>query len=1615
MKKITTLIFFFAALFLLAACKPKVESIEVVSDATEFNQDFALSDLSVQLNYSNKTTERVPLTEGMLSSQDLAKFNQIGSHTIQVSYLGHLTSFAITITGPKGDNGTDGREVTLQVANGYIQWRYTGETTWKNLIAISELKGATGSTGPTGQTGPQGPTGQNGNDGREVLFQVANGLIQWKYEGDSGWTTLLELSSLKGADGITPVITISEDGFWMINGQKTAYKAVADVINPVMCTVTFDLNGGIMPEGAGSSQVIEKGDTIDLPLPTREGYLFKGWYAGNTVNDGQYFNNTPITKDITLQARWEQDYGPLHALFDPLKAKNYTLNIHIEQTNSRDSSVLRWSISGFTKVHEKKEGLNVHEYLSYEIFLGEEVYEEFSFDIYDLYHENNDYYMELAPWDNSLGVNIKGYQGNYVELVNPEKFVKRENGLIYDYPVTEELLEELNLDSEEFDPDNTTITLVLNEKKIILWTSSIRGGEENEMTYEIVIADVGNTVVEIPMDDAIAAAQGMLDDVVDSRNLEIGMDDDIEVFLNQIDQYKFDLSNVDDFSELVDRTIEYCNEMTNFEILVDPVKVEILNTKLYMRFLLESLTVDATAESKMAMEQIYNESLIQIHNCTTVEEVSDFYDTFDAAIHLAYTRDPLLYQLVVLRRQTTDNLYELILAYNNCFPSDHYIEFYTIYENYQNQINRAENEEQILQYAEDAVTAIRLLGYTPDSTLSEAAILQQQYRLDLVFNQNMFVFNLNNLPLYNTYRSFRSEEGSDTLETLWLLINHAIELREMFFEQGKEYVLGILDQQYEFYLSAVDPENVPTVTSKYNKALADIDEAGTLYDLSVIKTDFINQCDGLITNTVILDILYYSKELANYYNYLSQIATEDSREAMFNAFLDYMTLIDSSTTSTEVTEYYYDGVNALNIEYVEDIEKTILLPKKINVKRMMYDITNTFEIYSDSPNRLYAWNLMMVNAGIIDAAANEEALDQIFNDWKAEILSLAIEVDLEAIQSMADGIISDLTDRYDTQNADSPFTEEETAGFEAYITAISDARTVFDLFENNYGCLDYLDYVSLIHLKNAVLSELEQKYEYYSQIISPTSVEQLEALYQDYLTFLDEAKNVSQIATLVNQFTRDCEDLEIDSLKLYKYNLKKNLQNMFDNLKSTATPESILAMEDVVNTYLPLFDACSNYEECDFLYMTASSNLYNEYIPSPEAMKTEAYRDFLLSNMNIFVNFVEDHLIRSADISPLWNVYYVFCDFINEDATIADMRLTFEDWISNMRNFGFECNVYAEGDFRSIALDAMDAEYHKLHKPSAVYTIYQNAVESIEACDNVYDIYVNYIICMDELHTAIINQYYADTLNELNERYEYFCFAIIDEEKPELDALYQKYQSKLAAIQYEDEFGFCINEFENQCLSRFTIAPLKFEMYNAIKILKQQVDEHSITATDDSIVAMQSILDDYSVQICLCPDFEGINSTRDAGISAIDAAYVIDPEKSALWETKMERVKWMRDMEIDLTDYLANPSDINDFSDLNDLYFSLFDDATTVTEVEDIYQQWIQAADAMNFELIDGAIGTYQTLCMDDLQSIYMTISYDMTIFTQYQDYLYRIEIATSIFRVNDEFCRCMEWLESLS
>ena len=88
--------------------------------------------------------------------------------------------------------------------------------------------------------------------------------------------------------------------FFQDKEQSHNDKKQEETLSEEYITVSFDTDGGSNID----SVVIKIGDTIKEPdIPTKDGYTFKGWY----IKEEEFAFSKPITEEITLKAKWEEN------------------------------------------------------------------------------------------------------------------------------------------------------------------------------------------------------------------------------------------------------------------------------------------------------------------------------------------------------------------------------------------------------------------------------------------------------------------------------------------------------------------------------------------------------------------------------------------------------------------------------------------------------------------------------------------------------------------------------------------------------------------------------------------------------------------------------------------------------------------------------------------------------------------------------------------------------------------------------------------------------------------------------------------------------------------------------------------------------------------------------------------------------------------------------------------------------------------------------------------------------------------------------------------------------------------------------------------------------------
>ena len=206
--------------------------------------------------------------------------------------------------------GKDGRSIEVQKGSLYIQWRYTGESEWKNIIAYSDLKGKDGRDGRDGKDGLNGQNGRNGRDGKDGLNGQNGRDGQKGDKGDTGAAGPAGATGAMGATGATGATGAA---------GRNATISVTNSTQPCSTGLTITGNGtsnlGLQftgknfPAGGKINQVLGKKTDDDCDVEWKDTYEIRGtgMPEGNVkAGVGTYYTDTAATNGAI---RWIKTRG----------------------------------------------------------------------------------------------------------------------------------------------------------------------------------------------------------------------------------------------------------------------------------------------------------------------------------------------------------------------------------------------------------------------------------------------------------------------------------------------------------------------------------------------------------------------------------------------------------------------------------------------------------------------------------------------------------------------------------------------------------------------------------------------------------------------------------------------------------------------------------------------------------------------------------------------------------------------------------------------------------------------------------------------------------------------------------------------------------------------------------------------------------------------------------------------------------------------------------------------------------------------------------------------------------------------------------------------------------
>lgn len=436
MKKIKFLILIVFFVATLSACDMFGGNTTTTTSITQTTTQTTSATTTRSQTTSSITTEISTTEESALTVQ----LKYIYNLAVEANaFDGTYEQWLETVRGPQGLPGEDGREVLFRVTADYLQWQYSGDTTWSNLVNLTELKGDAGvgidsieinqigeliivytdnsevnlgvpivlytvnfkdyngylvdtqrvaygtaaiepTTPPrdgyvftgwdkdfSNVTSNLTVTALYASESYNVVFQNEDGTEisrQTVNYGEAatapavpvkpgytftGWSH--DFTQVKGDLVVQPryVINVYNVTFKDYNGLIFKVEAVehgndasapivperlgytfigwdssfANITSNLIVTatyevkkysITFDSNGG---EDVVAIMDIPYGSTVTLPIPSKIGYDFNGWYLGNDIDARRFYSTDEVTKDLTLYARWNENIEYYTVTFEP--------------------------------------------------------------------------------------------------------------------------------------------------------------------------------------------------------------------------------------------------------------------------------------------------------------------------------------------------------------------------------------------------------------------------------------------------------------------------------------------------------------------------------------------------------------------------------------------------------------------------------------------------------------------------------------------------------------------------------------------------------------------------------------------------------------------------------------------------------------------------------------------------------------------------------------------------------------------------------------------------------------------------------------------------------------------------------------------------------------------------------------------------------------------------------------------------------------------------------------------------------------------------------------------------------------------------------------------------
>lgn len=1481
---------------------------------------FAVAVLACDKKTTTTTTTPSPTT-----TQTTTQMSDLEVRLRSIYQLG-VSSGAITGTyedwleSVRGESGADGREVLLRVSGGYIQWQYSGDASWQNLIAVSALTGANGT---------------NGEDGAETAFRISDGYLQWQHVGDSSWTNLLALSEIAGTDGITPTISISENGYWVINGIVTEFRAVP--ADPVAETVdlTFELNGGTLDSALAASFLdIPKGDSVTLPIPEKYGYVFAGWFTGDTVNDGQFLNTSIASRDLTLHARWTADSRGIQSLLSTLiSGTDYVIEYSLTETSSSEPDyVENWTYSSSVDELGRIHRLQTATFLSGTETTGTLVRSSVLIGEYEYsYTSENDGESVM------IGKGLGGSKNRRIswdvprvdsiyEYFRLEDFQIREDAFIFDYVPSDDGLIAYCHNAASSDVDEENLSAVFYGDTGVLqitmpvWDSTYESYEYT-LTQTFRLAGLGNSTNRFLVDEFRNAMVSSLQGIVDIRVAQTYPTPETETPFRALQaEIALGLAQLSDPASLWDAYSSAVDQLWSFPLVADARKIAVEEAKAELSDNLAELSLSATDSSIQAMQALLPSLNADLDAAESAEAVPSLLSAAIDLLKSVYEADPIKIECLAAKERVLGYLQETSFIFQNLISGpDSWMTFESLLDTAKNQIAAASTSEEVFAVWDGfgAVLQASDLMIIPDyaEVLSiwyeefrwqylerTAFLLEEDVSWSIAFDSTALpeLERLSSASVYDymhVYIAAREKMDAEYRSEWYNILTEW-----MITEQEHVLACGTIEEQTLFFV-AFNPLNVEMNQMTSGEALIcfrirakSAFAALPFSDLTRLKISLLE------------DLIQEKKSL-------SLTANADSRALMEGIVTDFSLFLGNETLEeSDVLVGYYSASEALRNNFDFDPDAVLLEEARKWAEARFTLLRDLFE----QPDQ-YFWNEVETALHQIRVSDNIPQITSAGAEIYAQITGNPLLFISQATYDAFSALLDDSISRWGASGLvlPDPIIEET----ELFLDSLP--GSLFGLaFENFWTVYSHLESAFWTTHSGKEIAIVDAWYMEKSAIVEESCLDEMTARYLAVRAFLAISRDDDLWETVLNRFQLYLIDCPTDPFRLDRKEVSDSLREAIDGYSLIVTSASHSSMESLYSEFVGLIALETDRSAMDSLLDIYRQYLLDVYDEDPEKAAFLNLKD----RYAVLLNEFGEILYATVDMSSyavydLEDSFFLALDALGDLENTPESVAALEARISIVFSLYYQCGG---GGYESLAISHLSEAIESLFyeyatggnefmedQINAMNLLRANAQAQLGASGSIVaalDVYADYA---QDLASLRRDAHKAWVISVMQDEYNSLFYKLPEADRSAFTAAYLAVRDRIGNILWEESIDILFGQYSSLAFSQ-TLDPVLYAKRTAIENIQMWLAFKYWIATDDSRTDLYAAQTAAYDAIYAATTVEEANAAYDDGILALEAAFVEDPVRVSLYETEMnEAAMELNELLAGVVTYASDISDIN--------------------------------------------------------------------------------------------------------